>query len=187
MGEAVTDQPTFMPEPVDPDAEGADAIAPVWDPEDWPEMAAATPGDATPAASPESDDASARDKREAYVPFADREPEQPVPVAAGGDYFAASGPTAHDNHLGTYALFFGIVSVVATAALYFLAAGFWWLDAILGGVAVYYGVRGFNAASRGRATNRSSAVSGAVLGLLGALAAAVYIIAFAFLITSALK
>ena len=214
MGEAVTDQPTFMPEPVDPEAEGADAIAPAWDPEDWPEMASATPRvdepvteqstrdaeppvgpdstenwarDAAPAASAPPADASAPDAAEAYVPFADRVPEPPLPVAAGSEYFASSGPTSHDNHLGNYAMFFGVVAFVSTAVLYLWGAGLWWLDVVLGGLGAYYGVRGFNAASRGRATNRSSAVVGGLMGLAGAIAAAAYLVVVALVLTSGLR
>jgi len=171
MGEAVTDQPAFIPEPLDPDAEGADAIPRAWDPEDWPEMA----------------DAAAPDAVDDYVPFADRVPEAPLPVAAGHELFADAGPTTHDNHLGNYAMFFGVVAFAATAVLYLWGAGLWWLDVVLGGIGAYYGVRGFKAASRGRATNRSSAVVGGLMGLVGAIAAAVYLVVVAFALTRALS
>lgn len=203
----MTDQPTFMPEPQDPDANGPDGLMPAWDPTEWPEMAGGPPAVDEPAvdepevdearAVPDSIDNWARDAApaavsgpadaEAYVPFADRVPESSKAVEPGQNPLFGPGPTAHDNHLATYALFFGVVAVVATAVLYLWGAGLWWLDVVIGGAGVYYGFRGFNAAARGRATNRSTAVLGAVLGLVGALTAAAYLVVAALVFASAFR
>lgn len=166
----MTNEPTFVPEPVDPEDQAAEETATAWDPDDWPEMAATT-------------GVAATNREAATTSEAETNREATTTVLDTLDF---SGATSQDNHLGTYAMFFGVVSAVATAALFLWGAGIEWLDLLLGGAGAIYGVRGFNACARGRATNRWAAVIGGVLGLIAAGGSAVYLVLSALALTSTL-
>jgi hypothetical protein len=79
-----------------------------------------------------------------------------------------------DSH-GRYSLALGATAVVASVLLY-SGYGLWWLNVGLGVGAIYFGVKGRRAASRSLATNPGVALTGMILGILGALASAAYLL-----------
>ncbi|WP_370412264.1 DUF4190 domain-containing protein [Streptomyces fradiae] len=86
------------------------------------------------------------------------------------------------NGLGVAALVLGIVGLV-TAIIPFL----FWLGAILGLLALIFGIVGTARAGKGLATNKGMAVTGLVLGVLAMIVAVVWVIVFATAVKEAAK
>jgi len=74
------------------------------------------------------------------------------------------------NGMGTASLVLGIISVVGFAAV--------WLPMILGVLAVIFGAVGLGRAGDGQATNRSTAMAGLVLGIVGIAFAVLFVVWF---------
>ncbi|MFD9244167.1 DUF4190 domain-containing protein [Streptomyces sp. NPDC059556] len=103
----------------------------------------------------------------------------PPPAPAGSGYGYPGYPStggypgqtgwqqSPSNGMGTASMVLGIISV----------AGFclWGLGAILGILALIFGIIGLKKAGRGEATNRGMAVAGIVLGAIGTLVSAVFL------------
>ncbi|WP_318207643.1 DUF4190 domain-containing protein [Streptomyces sp. SJL17-1] len=88
--------------------------------------------------------------------------------STGGGYPGQTGwQQSPSNGMGTASMVLGIISV----------AGFclWGLGAILGILALIFGIIGMKKVGRGEATNRGMAVAGVVLGAIGTLISAVFL------------
>ncbi|MFF0436858.1 DUF4190 domain-containing protein [Streptomyces sp. NPDC004327] len=97
----------------------------------------------------------------------------PAPTSAYPAYGASGygqpgwGPPTPSNGMGTASMVLGIIAV----------AGFclWGFGAILGILALIFGIIGLKKAGRGEATNRGMAIAGVVLGSIGILVSAAFL------------
>jgi hypothetical protein len=92
--------------------------------------------------------------------------QDPAGAYPAGGYQAPGYPAARGrrNGMGTAALVIGVVALVLVALLLFSPLG-----ALLGLVAVLFGILGLMRASRGEADNRGQAVAGLVTGAVALL------------------
>ncbi|MFF7178935.1 DUF4190 domain-containing protein [Streptomyces sp. NPDC008121] len=91
-----------------------------------------------------------------------------------GPYGATGWQQAPSNGMGTAALVLGIISVVGICL--------YGIQGILGILALIFGIIGVKKAGRGEATNRGMAIAGIVLGSIGILIAAAFLVFFVWAI-----
>ncbi|SEJ59594.1 hypothetical protein [Demequina mangrovi] len=165
---------TFLPEPEDPRSAGPGGDA--WptpatrEPTDVERWAGTVPRAEAPAwgaahqrsesahwgAGAASGELLGGSADERYLPYAG--------VTAAQNDVRGRTLSNEGNRYGHYAVAVGGAAALATS-LMFLVGGVLWLYVGMGAAAVYSGVRGWNAAARGLATNPRTAATGIALGL----------------------
>ncbi|GAA3390267.1 DUF4190 domain-containing protein [Streptomyces roseoviridis] len=94
-------------------------------------------------------------------------PPAPGYPGYGTGYGQQGWQQAPSNGMGTAAMVLGIIAVAGFC--------FYGLGAILGILALIFGILGLKKANRGEATNRGMAIAGIVLGAIGTLVSAVFL------------
>ena len=90
---------------------------------------------------------------------ADRPPDPTQPVPPAGPGYGGYQPARPRNGMGTAAMVLGILGLVLVVLIFFSPLG-----AVLGLLAVVFGVVGLLRANRGEADNRGQALTGLVTG-----------------------
>lgn len=79
------------------------------------------------------------------------------------------GVSSDLNRHAHVAIAAAIVSIVLQLIMWFGLGSYWWLNLMVAGVAIWFGVKGHNAANRGLATNAGAARASIVVGAVGVL------------------